>query len=271
LSGNVKNVAIGGLGAIGMRTAAAVDVGIEGLALSAVSARDIGAAEKRVAGFRNPPPVLPLSELAGVADIVVECAPAAHFDDIAETAIEAGCIFIPCSCGRLVERGGLIERAKETGARIIVPTGALVGFDAVRAAAEGEINEIRMITRKPPKGIHGAPYLEENDIDLSDVKEPMKVFEGTVREAAAGFPANLNVAAALSMAGLGPDATIVELWADPTKTRNEHLIIVDSDATHFEISIAGIPSPDNPATGLLTPLSVITTLRGLVASFKVGS
>ncbi|MDA0655429.1 MAG: aspartate dehydrogenase [Proteobacteria bacterium] len=267
----MKTVAIGGLGAIGMRVARAIDAGIDGLRLSAVSARDVAAAEKRISAFRDPPPVLPLAELAAHADMVVECAPAAFFDEIAVPAIEAGCIFIPCSCGRLIERGALIERARETGARIIVPTGALVGFDAVRAAAEGQINEVRMVTRKPPKGIHGAPYIEDNNIDLSDLSEPLKVFEGTVREAAAGFPANLNVAAALSMAALGPDKTIIELWADPTKTRNEHTIIVDSDASYFEIKIAGIPSPDNPATGLLTPLSVIATLRGLVATFRVGS
>jgi aspartate dehydrogenase len=254
-----------------MRVARAIDAGIEGLRLSAVSARDVAAAGKRLSEFRDPPPVLPISELAAHADMVVECAPAAFFDEIAVPAIEAGCVFIPCSCGRLIERGALIERAKETGARIIVPTGALVGFDAVRAAAEGQINEVRMVTRKPPKGIHGAPYIEDNNIDLSDLSEPLKVFEGTVREAAAGFPANLNVAAALSMAALGPDHTIIELWADPTKTRNEHTIIVDSDASYFEIKIAGIPSPDNPATGLLTPLSVIATLKGLVATFRVGS
>ena len=267
----LKTVAIGGLGAIGLRVAEAVDAGIEGLKLSAVSARNVEAAEKRVSNFRNPPPVIAISDLAEHSDIVVECAPAVHFDDIAVPAIEAGCIFIPCSCGRLIERSVLIERAKEVGAQIIVPTGALVGFDAVRAAAEGTINEVRMVTRKPPVGIHGAPYIAENNIDLHNVQEPLKVFEGTVREAAAGFPANLNVAAALSMAALGPDKTIVELWADPSKTRNEHTIIVDSDATHFEIKVAGIPSPDNPATGLLTPLSVIATLRGLVSTFKVGS
>ena len=92
-----------------------------------------------------------------------------------------------------------------------------------------------------------------------------------VRDAAAGFPANLNVAAALSMAGSGLDKTRVELWADPTKKRNEHLIIVDSDSTRFEIKIQGVPSPENPATGLLTPLSVIATLKGLVSTFHVGS
>ncbi len=267
----IKNVAIGGLGAIGLRTAEAIDAGIEGLKLSAVSARNVEAAEKRVLNFRNPPLVLAITELAEHADIIVECVPAAYFDDIAVPAIETGCIFIPCSCGQLIERGPLIERARKTGAQILVPTGALAGFDAVRAAAEGTVHEVRMVTRKPPRGIHGAPYIRENNIDLDNVREPLKVFEGTVREAAAGFPANLNVAAALSMAALGPDKTIVELWADPTKTRNEHTIIVDSDVTHFEIKIAGIPSPDNPATGLLTPLSVIATLRGLVSAFKVGS
>jgi len=271
LSKNKKTVAVAGLGAIGMRVARALDAGIDGLALSAVSTRDIENGKDRVSHFRKPPTVIPLALLAKSADIVVECAPAAVFDDIARPAVDAGCIFIPCSCGQLIERQGLIDHAKSTGARIIVPTGALVGFDAVRAAAEGRISDIRIITRKPPKGIMGAPYIAQKRIDLTNVKEPLRVFEGSVREAAAGFPANLNVAAALSMAGSGPDKTRVELWADPTKKRNEHLIIVDSDATRFEIKIEGVPSPENPATGLLTPLSVIATLKGLVSTFHVGS
>ena len=254
-----------------MRVAKALDAGIDGLSLSAVSARDIKSGKDRVSQFFKPPKVTPLASLAECADIVVECTPAAVFDDVAGPAVNAGRIFIPCSCGQLIERQGLIDHAKLTGARIIVPTGALVGFDAVRAAAEGRISDIRIITRKPPKGIMGAPYIVQNKIDLTNLKEPLRVFEGSVREAAAGFPANLNVAAALSMAGSGLDKTRVELWADPTKERNEHLIIVNSDSTRFEIKIEGVPSPENPATGLLTPLSVIATLKGLVSTFHVGS
>ena len=82
---------------------------------------------------------------------------------------------------------------------------------------------------------------------------------------------NVNVAAALSMAGNGPDNTTIEIWADPGVTRNTHTINVDSDATRFEMTIEGIPSPENPATGLLTPLSVLATLRGLVSTLKVGT
>ena len=266
-----KTVAIAGLGAIGMRVAKALDSGVEGLVLTAVSARDLKNAEQRVSEFSRPPDVIPLTEIAGSADIIVECAPAFVFDDIARPAAEAGKILLPCSCGQLIERQDIIKLAKENGGRILVPTGALCGFDAVRAAAEGTIKELRIITRKPPRGIIGAPYVIQNKIDLTCVKEPLKIFEGSVREAAIGFPANLNVAAALSMAGSGPDETKVELWADPTKQRNEHQIIVDSDASHFEIKIEGIPSPENPATGLLTPLSVIATLKGLVTTFRVGT
>ena len=83
----------------------------------------------------------------------------------------------------------------------MVPTGALLGLDAVAAAAEGEIHAIRMITRKPPRGLIGAPYLIEHGIELEGLTSALRVFEGTAREAARGFPANLNVAVALSLAG----------------------------------------------------------------------
>ena len=128
-----------------------------------------------------------------------------------------------------------------------------------------------MVTRKPPNGLKGAPHLVKNDINVDDLKEPLLVFEGTARDAAAGFPANVNVAAALSLAGLGADKTMIEIWADPTVTRNTHNIKVDSDATRFDMTIEGVPSLENPATGMLTPLSVIATLRGLVSPMRVGT
>jgi aspartate dehydrogenase len=141
----------------------------------------------------------------------------------------------------------------------------------VRAASEGDLRSVRMVTRKPPNGLKGAPHLAKNDINVDDLKEPLLVFEGTARDAAAGFPANVNVAAALSLAGLGADKTMIEIWADPTVTRNTHNIKVDSDATRFDMTIEGVPSLENPATGMLTPLSVIATLRGLVSPMRVGT
>lgn len=264
-------VAVGGFGAIGFQVASRLDQGIEGLELAAVSANDLDRARAKLAAFGKPVPDMPLEELAEVADIVVECAPAAVFDQVAIAAIERGRIFMPLSAGALLDRMHLVDKARATGARIIVPTGALVGFDAVRAAAEGSIASVTMETRKPPAGLAGAPYLLANRISLDGLNAPKLVFSGSARDGAKGFPANVNVAAALSLAGIGPDRTRLDIWADPGVTRNTHKIVVDADSTRFTMLIEGIPSEDNPRTGKLTPLSVIACLKGLVAPLKVGS
>lgn len=264
-------VAIGGFGAIGFQVASRLDRGIDGLKLAAVSANDLGRARETLATFRKPVPVMPLDGLAEVADIVVECAPAAVFDMVAVPAVNHGRIFMPLSAGALLDRMDLVDKARATGARIIVPTGALVGFDAVRAAAEGTIHSVTMETRKPPAGLVGAPYLVENGISLDRLNAPKLVFSGSARDGAKGFPANVNVAAALSLAGIGPDRTRLDIWADPGVTRNTHKIVVDADSTRFTMLIEGVPSEENPRTGRLTPLSVIACLKGLVAPLKVGS
>ncbi len=267
-----KTVAIAGFGAIGRVVGGRLDEGgIPGLRLVAVSARNKGAAHTHMEVFRRPVPVVELADIATLADIVVECTPAAVFAEVAESAIEAGRIFIPASVGGFLSRPHLIERAEKTGARIIVPTGALLGLDAVRAAAEGVIHSASMTTRKPPAGLAGAPYLAEHGIDLAGLSEPLLVFDGSAREGAKGFPANVNVAAALSLAGIGPDRTRLRIWADPTVTRNKHHIEIDADSARFEMTIEGIPTAENPRTGRLTPLSVIATLRGLVTTLRVGT
>lgn len=264
-------IGIGGLGAIGLAVATRLNEGIEGLELAAVSARDREKAVRNMAGFKKPVPVVALEELAGLCDVVVECCPAQHFEALAESAIGAGRIFIPVSVGALLPRMELVERARETGARIIVPTGALLGLDAVRAAAEGEVESVTLVTRKPPGGLKGAPYLEERGISLEGITEPKLVFKGSAREGAKGFPANVNVAAALSLAGIGPDETSLEIWADPTVTRNTHNIVVEAASARLAMMIENVPSEENPRTGKITPLSVIATLRRLAAPLQVGA
>lgn len=263
-------VGIGGLGAIGLALARRIDAGIEGLTLAAVSGRDVAKAEANVAGFASKPAVVALSELGQHADVVVEAAPAAVFDQVAEPAIRAGRIFMPSSVGALLPRMHLVDLARQTGARIVVPTGALIGLDAVRAAAEGRIESVKLVTRKPPRGLAGAPYLDQHKIDVEKITTPTKIFDGSARDGAKGFPANVNVAAALSLAGIGPDATRLEIWADPTVTRNTHSIMVEADSARFTMTIENVPS-ENPRTGRITPLSVIACLRGLVSTLKVGT
>ncbi len=152
-----------------------------------------------------------------------------------------------------------------------VPTGALLGLDAVRAAAEGEIFSVKMVTRKPPGGLKGAPHLEQNQISVDGLTEAKLVFRGTAREGAIGFPANVNVAAALSLAGIGPDRTTLEIWADPGVDRNTHHIEVESDSARFALDIATIPTEENPKTGKITALSVIACLRSLTQTLRVGT
>jgi len=270
-AGRTINIAIAGLGAIGKMLARKLGEGaLPGMALAAVSARDPDKARRALAEAGADAPVLGLDQLADVADLVVECAPAAIFAEIARPTLMAGKKLMALSVGALLSHYELVEAARKHGGQIIVPTGALLGLDAVSAAAEGTIHSVNMVTRKPVKGLLGAPYLTEHRIAIEDIKAPLKIFDGSAREAAIGFPANLNVAVALSLAGIGPDKTHLEIWADPTVTRNTHRIVVDADSASLDMTIANIPS-ENPKTGRITALSVIAALRKMHAPLRVGT
>src|SRR5580704_15604999 len=230
-------VGLAGLGAVGLGVARRLEAGIPGLVLAAVAVRDKDKARRNLPQIGVRIPVVATETLAQSCDVVVECLPPQLFRGVATSAIEAARIFMPLSVAQLLENWDLVARAKQTGARILVPTGALIGLDAVRAAAEGTIHSITMVSRKPPNGLEGAPYLVERGISLKGINSARKVFDGTARDGARGFPANVNVAAALSLAGIGPDKTKLEIWADPTIDRNTHRIEVDSDTARFSMTI----------------------------------
>lgn len=263
-------VGIFGLGSVGRDVAKALIAGIDGLTLSAVAANNQQRAADYLKTLGSDAPVVSASEMASMVDVVLECAPAAVFEEVAAAAVTQGRVFMPLSVGGLLRFPDLVEQARASGARIIVPTGALLGLDAVRAAAEGKIDSVKVVTRKPPKGLMGAPYLKENDIELEGLTEPLQIFKGFARAGVAGFPANVNVVAALSLAGIGPDRTELEIWADPGVTRNTHRIELESDSARMTMMIENVPS-ENAATGRITALSAIACLRGLISPLKVGS
>jgi aspartate dehydrogenase len=263
-------VAVAGLGSIGARVVEELDRGLDGLVLTAVSVQNPDKHRERLAALKRAPAILPIEALADAADIVIECAPSHLVRSIVAPFVGSGKTAVVLSVGALLDHEDLIELAKERGGQIVVPTGALIGLDAVTAAAVGKIHSVRMVTRKPVRGLAGAPYIVENNIDIERITETLKIFEGTARAAAKGFPANLNVAVALSLAGIGPDRTMLEIWADPTVTRNTHRIEVDSDSARFSMSIENIPS-ENPRTGRITALSVIACLRKQSAALRVGT
>lgn len=268
----ILTVGIAGLGAIGMRVARGLDEGeVEGIKLVAISAGDLERARGRVADFVTPPLVVEATQLASHADIVIECCPKTVFLSVAKSALEAGKIFMPLSCAQVLEHMDLEEVARKHGGRILIPTGALIGLDLIRAMAVGELYSVTLVTRKPPKALEGAPHLVKNDISVQDLTEAKLVFKGSAREAAIGFPANVNVAAALSLAGIGPEKTMVEVWADPTVDRNVQTIRASSDAGDAEMVVRGIPSAENPRTGKLTALSVIACLQRMTATMVAGT
>jgi aspartate dehydrogenase len=266
----MTRVAIAGLGTIGRVLARALVDGMPGLTLACAAARDQAKAQAWLEESRIACPLVALEAFPDHADLAVECAPASALESICRPMLEAGKAVMVISAGALLQRPELIELAKSKGGQIIVPTGALLGLDAVTAAAEGSIHSVRMVTRKPPRGLAGAPYLLANNISVEGLNEAKRVFSGTAREGAAGFPANVNVAAALALAGIGPDRTLMEIWADPALERNCHSIEVDADSARFSLSIENIPS-ENPKTGRITALSVLAAMRKLHAPLRVGT
>ena len=264
-------IAIAGLGAIGRAVARRLADGkIPGGTLACIATGNEAKAKAWLETQKIDCPIVALEDFPKYADLAIECAPAAMLDRICRPMLTAGKQVMVLSCGALLPRPELIDLAKAHGGRIMVPTGALLGLDAVAAAAEGTIHSVRMTTRKPPNGLVGAPYLVTNNISVEGLNTAKLVFSGTAREAAAGFPANVNVAAALSLAGIGPDRTMIDIWADPAVERNCHSIEVDSDSARFTLSIENIPS-ENPKTGKNVALSVIAALRKLHAPLAVGT
>lgn len=263
-------IGIAGLGTIGATVAARI-ADLPGASLAGVSAGRADVAAARLAALGLAAPILSPRDLAQCCDVIVECAPTAAFRSIAEPTLDAGRTLVTVSGAAILQHPEIIDRARERGGRIILATGALLGLDAVRAAAEGVIHSVRMVTRKPPRSLRTAKYVVENGIDVDGLTEPLRLFSGTAREGALAFPSNVNVAAALGLAGVGPDRTELEIWADPAMTRNCHRIDVDADSARFRLEIENIPTDENPGTGRITALSLVATLRSLVEPLRVGA
>ncbi len=256
-------VGIVGMGVIGRAIARAVTAGIPGIALAGVSVRD----PAKAAGY----PALPLPELIRRSDLVVEAATQAALRDFGPDVLRAGKDLMVLSVGALV--GVLEEWARLAAAhrcRILVPSGAIAGLDGVKGAREGAITAVTMETRKPPRGLAGAPYAEQHRIDLDAITRETLLFEGPATEAVRAFPANVNVVAALSLAGVGPERTRIRIFAVPGLLRNQHRVVVEGEFGRLAIEIENVPS-ENPRTGKLSYLSAIAMLRELGAPVRVGT
>ncbi len=256
-------VGIVGMGVIGRHIAEAISKGIHGVTLAGVAVRD----PAKAAGY----PVLGLDELIRRSDLVVEAATQAALREFGPAVLSAGKHLMVLSVGALV--GVLDDWARlgeKHGCRIFVPSGAIAGLDGVKGAREGAITAVTMETRKPPRALAGAPYIAQRGIDLDRIASETLIFEGPATEAVRAFPANVNVVAALSLAGLGPERTRIKLFAVPGLERNQHRITIEGEFGRLRIEVENIPS-ENPRTGRLSYLSAIAMLRELGSTFQVGN
>jgi aspartate dehydrogenase len=255
-------IGIVGMGVIGTAVAKAASGDLPGIELAGVAVRD----PAKAGGF----PAFPLSELIERSDLIVEAATQAALREFGPAVLTAGKDLMVLSVGGLV--GVLDEWARladKHGCRILVPSGAIAGLDGVKGAREGRISAVTMETRKPPRGLAGAPYIEAQRIDLDAITTETLIFEGPATDAVKAFPANVNVVAALSLAGIGPERTRIRLFAVPGQARNQHRITVEGEFGRLTIEVENVPS-ENPRTGKLSYLSAIAMLRELGAPIRVG-
>jgi len=208
-------------------------------------------------------------------DLVIEAAGQKAVDEIVVDALEEGCSCLLMSVGALADedlRSEVIDTAAASSGRIYLPSGAIAGLDAIKAAGNaGELESVSLQTTKPPAGLEGAPYFEDNDITLKSIEGRTVVFEGAANKAATAFPSNINIAMALSLAGIGPDETTVRIVADPNEESNIHRITADGGVGRIETEVRNVPSPSNPKTSYLAALSAIEKLRSLTTTVEVGT
>ncbi|HYE93860.1 MAG TPA: aspartate dehydrogenase [Terriglobales bacterium] len=265
-----KKIGVVGLGAIGRPICQALDHGIPGVELAGATARDRAKGEAFLATLSRKAPFLDLDALIAASDVVIEASTQAHLEEIAPKTLKAGRDLIVLSCGVLLRHKDWIDLAEAHGCRIHVPSGAIVGLDGVKGARVGPVTSVTLTMRKPPRGLAGAPYIEEKGIDLDKITEETLIFDGPATEACPAFPANVNILAALSLAGIGPELTRLKLYAVPGLTRNTHSVTAEGEFGRFSIEIANIPS-ENPRTGRLSYLSTIAMLRDLGATLRIGT
>ena len=270
-----KKIKIGvvGCGAIGSEIARAIGRDFKKEAvLTAISDIDDNKARALRKRLKAKPDILSAAALIRKSDLVIEAASAKVSADIAKMAISAKKDVMIMSVGGIIrDYTALFNLAGKNGLRVYLPSGAICGLDGVKAASLGRIGRAELTTRKPPAGFKGAPFVEKNKIDLDGIKEETKIFEGNALEAIEGFPANINVSCALSIAGIGPEKTVVRIITSPEYKTNTHEVVVEGEFGKLTARTENVPSPNNPKTSYLAILSAIATLKQILGPAKVGT
>ena len=262
-----------GCGAIGAEIARALDRGMIDATLVAVCDHNPETASALIERLEHKPVKARLEELVALADVVVEAASQRAVPAVARESLSRGKSLLIMSVGALADRDLFSEvkrLARESGAKVYLPSGAISGLDGLKSASLGGISRITLTTTKNPRGLQGAPFILDKGIDLEALAGPTLIFEGSALDAVKAFPANVNVAAILFLAAEESDVQ-VKVVADPDIQINRHEIMVEGDFGRISTRVENIPSPSNPKTSYLAALSAIATLRSIVEPVKIGT
>ncbi len=266
-----RKVGVVGLGAIGQALARAIDDGRIAMELMAASELDEAKAVAFLNTLKRPPALVALEELIVRSELVIEATTQAAVQTIVPKTLAQGKDLMVLSVGGLLGRAHWFQLAEEKDCHIYIPSGAIAGLDGVRAACQGAVDSVTLITRKPPQAFVGVSYVVERGIDLHALQAETVLFEGSARDACAAFPANVNVAATLSLAGIGAERTRVKIVAVPGSSSNAHQIEIVGEFGKLTVQVENVPSEANPRTSKLAYLSAFATLQAITAGTKVGT
>jgi aspartate dehydrogenase len=263
----LKKIGLLGCGAIGTEIALAIDSGKINAQLTHIYDFDKNKSEILASKLAKKPSIVENSHMlsSNPVDIVVEAASQDAIRNHALSILQNRRDLMIMSVGALLDESVLdvlLEACKEFKKNIYLPSGAIAGLDAIKSV-KNEIDSLVLVTTKNPKSLRGAKFFETNPMDLDGIKNPVTIFDGNAKEAVRMFPANINVAALLSLAGLGSEKTKVRIVADPNTDKNTHSIEAKGKFGRITITAENVPDQNNPKTSRLAILSAIECLRGI--------
>lgn len=272
----LKRIALLGCGAIGTQIAVAIDSGRVPAALTHVYDLDRTRAESLVSRLQSSPEIVANFHLLSSQpiDMVVEAASQDAVRDAGLSVLQNRKDLMVMSAGALLDESVfeiISDACRDFRRSVYLPSGAIAGLDGLRAVRD-EIRSIRLTTTKHPRALRGARFFETSGMDLDSLSGPTTIFEGTAKQAVALFPANINVAALLSLASLGGERTAVKVVADPRTDKNTHSVVAEGAFGRMSFEIQNVPDPANSRTSRLAVLSAIESLRQICSDgIRVGS
>ncbi|HEY6862380.1 MAG TPA: aspartate dehydrogenase, partial [Burkholderiales bacterium] len=241
----------------------------------AVAGRSEASKGKTLAAKHRVPFVVGLDALfAAKPDVVIEAASHQAVRDCGEAVLSKGISFIVLSGGALCDdalRARLEAAAQKAGAMLYVPSGGIGGMDALKAACVAGVDHVEIAVTKPPAAWKGIAYVEKLGVDLDRLAGATVLFEGKARDGVPLFPQNVNIAALLSMAGIGFDRTQLKVVADPALKFNTHTITIRGKSGTISLKFESVPFPDNPKTAMLAAYSALAAFKQFNSRVRYGT